>query len=302
MWATPRPISNIRSMAEFGQSSFPETEPYDEKGLILVPGLIELVTEESVAVGGTHEGLGLQNVGEIAIRAWRGPPRFPERQYSGVGWILAKTWLPYVFTPSFPGYTSGHSNFCGAFATVMTHFTGSPYFPGGLAQKTIEPGYLQVEYGPSQTTVLEWATFRDAGDQCGLSRLYGGVHSPQDDLNGRQTGIRTGELSWETALQYWGVDSTCSQFSNFTVGGITLRLATALYTFEEAVATCQECFNTGLANLSAEMLLAIPSMNPTEVWIGSYNGSPTSYMAFMISEQVSVTVRQPDSTLGVLCQ
>jgi hypothetical protein len=42
---------------------------------------------------------------------------------------------------------------------------------------------FKVEYGPSQTLKLQWASYRDAGDQCGLSRLYGGVHVPQDDIN-----------------------------------------------------------------------------------------------------------------------
>ena len=57
-------------------------------------------------------------------------------QIGGVGWILAVDWVPYQLptfvTPAFPGYVSGHSTFSRAAAEVLTGFTGSEYFPGGL--------------------------------------------------------------------------------------------------------------------------------------------------------------------------
>lgn len=31
---------------------------------------------------------------------------------------------------------------------------------------------------------LEWATYRDASDQCSLSRIWGGIHPPTEDVPG----------------------------------------------------------------------------------------------------------------------
>ena len=40
---------------------------------------------------------------------------------------------------------------------------------------------------------LQWATYYDAADMAGQSRLYGGIHIPADDFNGRQTGSACGD-------------------------------------------------------------------------------------------------------------
>jgi hypothetical protein len=46
--------------------------------------------------------------------------------------------------------------------------------------------------------VLEWATFSEAADQAGISRLYGGIHFDDGDINGRQLGKEVGESVWST--------------------------------------------------------------------------------------------------------
>src|SRR5437764_1680477 len=88
-----RPISMIRYLAEHGQSSDPKLPSYDPEGLPLIPGLIELITNESSATGQRHAALA-DHVGEIAIRGWRGNPTDPH-DVSGVGWILGEQWGPY---------------------------------------------------------------------------------------------------------------------------------------------------------------------------------------------------------------
>jgi hypothetical protein len=52
-----RPISLIRHMAGLGQSSDPSGPSYHPDGLLLEPGLVEVVTEESVQPGGKFEHL-----------------------------------------------------------------------------------------------------------------------------------------------------------------------------------------------------------------------------------------------------
>jgi hypothetical protein len=201
-----RPISMIRYMGEKGQSSDPSGPAFDPDGLPLVPGLVEVVTRASSAPGQRHAKLA-DHVGEIAIRAWSGPPKEPAGAPGGVGWIRAVDWVPYQLptfvTPAFPGYVSGHSTFSRAAAEVLTGFTGRSYFPGGLYEWRVPAGSLRVEAGPSEDVALQWATYFDAADAAGISRLYMGIHVSPDDFGGRKIGAQCGKAAWSLAQRYF---------------------------------------------------------------------------------------------------
>ncbi|MFL6029993.1 MAG: FG-GAP-like repeat-containing protein [Gaiellaceae bacterium] len=200
-----RPVSMIRYLAERGQSSDPSLPSYDPAGLPLIRDLIELITRDSSAPGQRHVALA-DHVGEIAIRAWRGNPANPN-DVSGAGWILGERWVPYqkatFVTPAFPGFVSGHSTFSRAAAEVLAAYTGSEYFPGGEFTQMFAPGYLKFEQGPSKPLTLRWATYYDAADQAGLSRIYGGIHIAADDLAGRRIGSQVGKQAWALAERYF---------------------------------------------------------------------------------------------------
>ena len=201
-----RPISMIRYMGGLGQSSQPELDSYHPDGLPLEPGLVEVVTADSAGPGERHEHLA-GNVGEIAVYAWRGTPPDPEAELGGVGWIRAVEWVPYQLptfvTPAFAGYVSGHSTFSRAGAEVLAAMTGDEFFPGGLAEWTIAADSLEFEAGPEQPVTLQWATFADAADEAGRSRLFGGIHVWADDLPGREIGFEAGRGAWALAQQYF---------------------------------------------------------------------------------------------------
>jgi hypothetical protein len=201
-----RPISMIRYMASLGQSSDPGRPAYNKDGLPLVPGLVEIITKDATASGGAMAALA-GHEGQIAVRAWRGNPADPKTQTSPVTWILGTAWTPYQLstfvTPSFQGYVSGHSTFSRAAAEVMTGITGSEYFPGGLSEWTVKQGSFRVEAGPSADVVLQWATYYDAADQAGQSRLFGGIHVEADDFTGRVVGARCGKDAWALAQRYY---------------------------------------------------------------------------------------------------
>jgi hypothetical protein len=207
-----RPITLIRYMAGRGQSSDPGAPSYDPGGLPLVPDLIELITPASSAPGQRHAHLA-RHVGKVAVRSWRGEPGERGAEVGGVGWIRALDWIPYqrrtFVTPAFPGYLSGHSTFSRAAAEVLTEITGSPYFPGGLGTFTARAGsYLVFEDGPSVDVTLQWATYYDAADQAGQSRLYGGIHILPDDFDGRRTGHDVGLAAYAHAGRYWDGSAT----------------------------------------------------------------------------------------------
>jgi hypothetical protein len=180
-----RPISMIRFLGQNGE-------------LPLVPGLSEVITDESSAPGERHDQLA-DHLGEIAINAWTGPPSIPEIYTSGVDWILAVDWVPYqrptFVTPAFAAYVSGHSAFSRAAAEVLAGVTGSEYFPGGMATHTVAAGDLLHEEGPSADVELQWATYFDAADEAGRSRIYGGIHITADDYAGRIIGSEVGQAA-----------------------------------------------------------------------------------------------------------
>jgi len=200
-----RPVSAIRHMAELGQRTSSSLPNYDPQGMGLVDGLIELV-ESGDALAGEND----EHVGKLKLFTWRGPEfvEDPESDYAGVGWILAENWWPYqrptFVSPPFAGYLSGHSTFSRAAAEVMTLFTGSPYFPGGLGEFVAPKNeFLVFEQGPSVDVVLQWATYQDASDQTSLSRIWGGIHPPMDDIPGRLIGITIGQDAYQMAQKYF---------------------------------------------------------------------------------------------------
>lgn len=202
----PRPISMIRKMAKYGQSSNSALPSYHPAGLELIPGFIELI-----AVGDPLAGPGNVNVNKIKIKAWKGFNFIPNPflDVAGVGWILAEAWMPYqrstFVTPPFGGYISGHSTYSRAGAQMLTMLTGSPYFPGGLGEHVVpaNSNFLGFEAGPSTEIRLQWASYKDASDEASLSRIWGGIHPPFDDIPGRQIGAMVGSAAHAKAKSYF---------------------------------------------------------------------------------------------------
>ncbi len=208
-----RPISAIRYMSGKGQSSDSSLPNFDPQGIPLIPDLIELIDENDPLAGNMGE-----LVGEIKIKAWRGPDFIndPENDVAGVGWILGTHWWPYqrgtFVTPPFAGYVSGHSTFSRAAAEIMTQLTGDAFFPGGMGTFDIKANqFLVFEDGPSEDFTLQWATYRDASDQTSLSRIWGGIHPPIDDIPGRLIGDEIGKRAFAKAERLFGAQQTSEE-------------------------------------------------------------------------------------------
>jgi len=200
-----RPMSSIRYMSDKGQSSDTTLLNYHPHGIPLVPGYIEIIGE-----GDSLEGEYLENIGKIKLFTWRGHDFIINADYdiAGVGWILAENWFPYqrpsFITPPFAGYVSGHSTFSRAAAEVLTLLTNDEYFPGGMGTFNVyKNDFLKFEVGPSVDFQLQWATYRDASDQTSLSRIWGGIHPPIDDIPGRIIGKKIGIDAFEFGENYF---------------------------------------------------------------------------------------------------
>ncbi len=208
-----RPITAIRYLTAIGQrsdqnSGLPNFNPF---GINLYPGIIENFTNPADVDDGRLNG-------NIKFRQWRGNRYIEESgtAAAGVGWINGLWWEPYqratFVTPAFAGYVSGHSTFSSAAAETLERLTGDPFFPGGIAEFFAPANeFLEFEQGPSVDVYLQWATYRDASDQTSLSRIWGGIHPPVDDIPGRFMGLAIGKDAFALAERlFQGVDVFCA--------------------------------------------------------------------------------------------
>jgi hypothetical protein len=213
-----RPLSIIRYMAVKGQSSDPAQPSYHPAGLPLIPGYIELVKP-----GDSLAGVQGVNIGKIKLYTWRGNHSItnPQTQIGGAGWVLGENWETYqrstFVTPPFAGYISGHSTYSRAAAEAITLITGDEYFPGGLGEFHISAnsGFLGLEKGPSVDITLQWATYADASDQTSLSRIWGGIHPPFDDIPGRKIGAIVGKEAFRLARTYFYKDEDLDGYYSY---------------------------------------------------------------------------------------
>ena len=135
--------------------------------------------------------------GETEIFAWGGPDQ-------GAQWILGTDWLPYqsidFVTPPFAEYVSGHSTFSTAGAEVLHMFTGSDRFNYCHTQAANSSTFENMT--PAEPVDLCWDTFTAAADEAGLSRLFGGIHFQDGDINGRVLGRAVGQEVWARSQQF----------------------------------------------------------------------------------------------------
>ncbi len=153
-------------------------------------------------------------LGGYAIEAWGGPGE-------GTQTILASDFLTYQTpdshaSPPFAEYTSGHSAFSAAGAEILKSFTASDDFGAFV---TFEPGQSRFEpdITPEETVTLEWSTFSEAADEAGKSRIYGGIHFEEGDLNGRLLGREVGQAVWQEAQFYIQGGETTDETSDTSI-------------------------------------------------------------------------------------
>ena len=255
-----RPISAIRYMASKGQSTRIDLPNFHSHGLPLIEGLIEIIEN-----GDELAGFDNRNLGKIKVKSWKGPDFInnPETDLAGVDWILATNWWPYqrpsFVTPPFAGYISGHSTFSRAAAEILTLITNNAFFPGGLGSfDVIKNDFLVFEEGPSENLTLQWATYRDASDQTSLSRIWGGIHPPIDDIRGRIIGDKIGKEAFNYANTFFNGllnDNTTSYFKIYpNPSALDININTD-YKNE---------FNITICNVLGEKVLTTKNMHATK--------------------------------------
>ncbi|MBM3416851.1 MAG: vanadium-dependent haloperoxidase [Bacteroidetes bacterium] len=95
---------------------------------------------------------------------------------------ISSSWQPYIQTPPFPSYTSGHATISSAAAEIMTNWFGDNL---SFTDTSL------LEFGIQSREIK---SFRSAAKEAALSRLYGGIHYRFDNDHGNEAGIRLGQF------------------------------------------------------------------------------------------------------------
>lgn len=88
---------------------------------------------------------------------------------------IDSTWEPAIPTPPFPEYLSGHSTISAAAAGAMTALLGKTAF--------VDSTSVPLGHKPRH-----FDSFHDAAVEAGMSRIYGGIHFPSGNVEGRKLG------------------------------------------------------------------------------------------------------------------
>lgn len=125
-------------------------------------------------------------VADAAVVAWDNKFQFNHwRPYTGIleaaddgnpGTQFEADWNSFITNPPFPAYTSGHSTFSGSSGQLLRLFFGRDDVPFTIGSD----GAPGVE--------RSFASFSQAAEEAGQSRIYGGIHWQYDNQAGLTSG------------------------------------------------------------------------------------------------------------------
>jgi membrane-associated phospholipid phosphatase len=107
-------------------------------------------------------------------------------------------WTPFITTPPFPAYPSGHSTFSGGAARLLAHVFGSD----AIAITTTSDALPGV--------VRHFDSLSAAAEEAGQSRIYGGIHWQHDNTAGLSAGRALADHVYHRFLRPQTGPGTCA--------------------------------------------------------------------------------------------
>jgi hypothetical protein len=95
--------------------------------------------------------------------------------------LIDPTWTPFLQTPPFPEYLSGHSVISASSAIILTHYFGNNF----AYSDTVEERF--------GLKARKFSSFIAAAEESGISRFYGGIHFMDAITNGQKQGVQVGK-------------------------------------------------------------------------------------------------------------
>lgn len=102
--------------------------------------------------------------------------------------ICKPDFIPMMVTPSFASYTSGHSTFSAGAARVLERFFGTDDIEFTVTSDGL-PGAVR--------TFKKLSACRD---EIGMSRVFGGIHTMSDNIEGQKCGTKIADWVFDHAL------------------------------------------------------------------------------------------------------
>ena len=102
------------------------------------------------------------------------------RPESAIRKYIDPNWKPFLQTPPFPEYLSGHSTISSTAATILTAYFGDNF----SYDDTVEE-----RFGLKSRS---FKSFNQAATEAGISRFYGGIHFMDAITNGQKQGVLVG--------------------------------------------------------------------------------------------------------------
>ncbi|MBX3670121.1 MAG: choice-of-anchor D domain-containing protein [Rhodocyclaceae bacterium] len=140
-------------------------------------------------------------------------------------------WEPLLISPNFPEYVSGHSTYSGAGAQILTEFFGDNYA-------------FSVDSASLPGVTRNYASFWQAAQEAGESRIYGGIHFEFAN----QDGLAAGSSVADWALRSFDLAQDVAP------PRVSINQADGLVTNQSLVVTGQVLDNlSGVASLQAQL-------------------------------------------------
>jgi hypothetical protein len=97
-------------------------------------------------------------------------------------------WEPFLITPPFPEYPSGHSTQSGAAAAALTKTFGEDF------------AFDDATHVDEGLPIRRFASFHEAAREAAMSRLYGGIHFRPANERGLEQGACVGAYAARLVL------------------------------------------------------------------------------------------------------
>jgi len=178
----------------------------DDLGTATPPGHWNVITQDLVrrfnlSVPDTARLYALLNLAEAdaAISCWETKFHYstwrPETALRELGtelnpiMVTQPDFIPNMASPAFPSYTSGHSTFSAAATRILERFFGRDDIEFTATSDGL-PGAVRT-----------YKSFSQAREEVGMSRVWGGIHTMSDNIEGQKAGIKIADWVFEKALQ-----------------------------------------------------------------------------------------------------
>ena len=136
-------------------------------------------------------------VADAFISCWRCKYTYhSQRPFPYIDKFIDTNYVQFWPEPPFPAFSSGHSTQAAAMATVLTAMFGDNFsLTDNTNEFRVKDVVRNIDFKPRT-----YGSFWQTAEECGYSRLQGGIHTRQDNVQGQAMGKLIGQnvnaLSW----------------------------------------------------------------------------------------------------------